>query len=219
MRFETILTAALNSKPSAEQLAEWAKRPAYQHDTPAPKNALTGGDGRTLDPENVQYAAEYAEPGYSDPKTGILFADWNACSRRVQSLLEAAGYELEWEDEWYICECGKAFRTSPDSYSWLPSYVELSGELLCHECASSADYLESIEDNPSRALTLDIDPADYGYVMLEEGFESGFHPGQTDNPLKIFTALRKKGYQHIIFRVDSKGQFDLGFSVWHKPES
>ena len=193
MRFDTILTAALNSKPSEQQLAEWAKRPSYQHDTPAPKNALTGWDGRTLDPEDIQWAAEYAEPGYSDPESGILFADWNACSRRVQSLLEAAGYALEWDEEWYVCECGKAFRVSPNSYSWLPSYVE--------------------------ALTLDVDPADYGYVMLDEGFESGFHSGQTDDPSKIFTALRDKGYQHIIFRVDSKGQFDISFSVWHKPES
>ena len=221
MKFETILTAAQNSKPSEEQLAEWAKRPSYNHDTPEPKNSLTGWDGRTLDPENVQYAAEYAEPGYSDPKSGILFADWNSCSRRVQDLLESAGYSLEWGEEWTTCGgCGKALRTSPDSYSWLPSYVADCGFLLCNDCVDPESYLESLEDSPRKAITIDsIDPTDFGYILLDDSFENGFHPGQNDDPVKISKDLHAEGYKHLIFKIDGKGQFDISFSVWHKPAS
>ena len=220
MNFERILTAARNSKPSAEQLAKWADRPSYNQDTPEPKNALTGWDGRTLDPENVQFAAEYAEPGYSNPESGILFADWNACSQRVCDLLETAGYSLEWEDEWTTCgECGKALRISPDSYSWLPSYVDCECEYICHDCVDPESYLESIEDSPRKALTIDsINPADYGYILLDDSFENGFHPDQNDDPVKISKELHSKGYKHLLFKIDGKGQFDISFSVYHKPE-
>jgi hypothetical protein len=220
MNFETILTAAKNSKPSAEQLAEWAKRPAYMSDSPEPKNALTGWGGHTLDPENVQFAAEYAEPGYTNPESGILFANWNQCSRRVQDLLETAGYSLEWEDEWTTCgECGRALQISPDSYSWLPSYVLVDEcSIVCHDCADPESYLESIEDNPRKAVTPDIDPTEYGYVLLDDSFENGFYPGQNDDPAKISKELHAKGYKHLLFKIDGKGQFDISFSVYHKPE-
>ena len=228
MNFETILTAAKNSKPSEEQLAEWAKRDAegekiqsydWKH-RDLNRSALTGWDGRTLNPEDIQWAAEYAEPGYTNPKAAILFANWNQCSKRVCALLEAAGYELEWEDEWTTCsDCGKALRTSPDSYSWLPSYVELDCGLLCNDCVDPESYLESIEDNPRKAITTGVDPADYGYVLLDDSFENGFHPGRDDDPAKISKELHAKGYEHLIFRIDGKGQFDISFSVWHKPES
>jgi hypothetical protein len=227
MNFETILTAALNSKPSEEQLAEWAKREAdgekiqsydWKH-RDLNRSALTGWGGRTLDPENVQFAAEYAEPGYTNPESGILFANWNACSRRVMDLLEQAGYECEWEDEWTTCgECGKALRTSPDSYSWLPSYVDYECEYICHDCIDPESYLESIEDNPRKAVTPDIDPTEYGYILLDDSFENGFHPGQNDDPAKISKELHAKGYKRLLFKIDGKGQFDISFSVYHKPE-
>ncbi|GAG52478.1 unnamed protein product, partial [marine sediment metagenome] len=81
--------------------------------------------------EEAQLCFEgYAEPGYSDPDSNVIaFGNWNAITEydgdkfqtiddapaRVASLLEKAGVELEWSDEWEFCgECGKAVRTKPD---------------------------------------------------------------------------------------------------------
>jgi hypothetical protein len=229
--FEKILKAAQNSPPSPEQLKEWAERDAenakwnsYDHTHPqsTPRSALTGWTGRTLNPDDVQYASAYAEKGYKDPEAGILFANWNDVSRRVQDILARAGYELEWEDEWYTCSgCGKAFRTSPDSYGWQPSYADLSehGELLCFDCVDPEEYLESLEDNPRRALNLpEIDPANHGYVRLNENeFENGWY-GIEDDPQAIYKKVTQAGHKRILFQISGVGQFSINFNVWKKQE-
>ena len=231
-RYELILTAAANSKPSQQQLNEWAKCDeenarvnSYDHVHPCakPRTALTGWTGRTIDPENIQWAPGYAEPGYADPTNGILFANWNNVSRRVQDILERAGFAIEWGDEWSTCsECGKAVRTSADSYGWQQSFwmPEDAGFLLCTECIDPAEYLKSLENKTRHCSTIhSIDPADHGYVRLQGDFENGFHPGQNDGPKTIYKQLRESGEKRpLIFVLDSTGQFDIGFSVWAKLE-
>jgi hypothetical protein len=87
--------------------------------------------------ENLNWSTEYAEPGYTDPAKGILLANWNVFSQRVAKILEGYGYAIEWEDEWATCSCcNKAFRISPDSYYWTPSYKIEDGEVFCLECAT-----------------------------------------------------------------------------------
>ena len=95
----------------------------------------------------------YAEPGYgsAEGEDVIAFGDWNTCSRydreagrsvdtdgvmpRLSEALERIGVEIEWSDEWCDCsDCGKAVRTSGDSYSWTPSFKADDGGLLCVEC-------------------------------------------------------------------------------------
>jgi hypothetical protein len=169
--------------------------------------------------ENLGWAPGYAEPGYTDPAKGILTANWNYFPSDVTDILERAGYAIEWSDEWSTCEnCGKLVRTSADNYSWQPSYVILNDcEMFCVDCLSSdaAAYLESLEDNPRTALNIaSINPADYGYVMLEDRFESGWHPGQTDNPKQIYARLSDAGHSRILFRIDEVSQFYTVFSVW-----
>jgi hypothetical protein len=168
--------------------------------------------------ENMGWASEYAEPGYTQPEKGILFSDWNYFCREVCNILERAGYELEWEDEWSTCgECGKAVRTSPDSYCWQPSYFFVNDcEILCVDCTDKEEYLESIEDNPRTALNDHIDPADYGYVKLEGNFESGWHNGQTDDPKKIYARLHAAGHKRLLFNIDKSSQFYIVFSIWEK---
>lgn len=144
MTFERIMCAAQNSKPSDKQLAEWAKRDEenarlqsydYYHPSTTPRSALSGWTGRTVDVENIQYSHEYAEPGYSNPSKGILFADWNDVSQRVQDILERAGFAIEWQDEWSTCsDCNKAIRTQPNCWDWRPAYTVGDGEILCSEC-------------------------------------------------------------------------------------
>jgi len=171
--------------------------------------------------DGLGYAKEYAEPGYTDPAKGILFANWNYFPRGVADILENYGYEIEWSDEWDFCsDCNKAFRTSGNSYSWQPSYADLDGSRICIECLQQdpTEYLESLEDNPRRALNIDgIDPADYGYTMLEGEYENGWHPGQNDDPKAIYKNLRAEGFKKpLLFQIDSVGQFDISFVVWQR---
>jgi len=196
---EYILRKSLNLKPHCSEL------PAEQ---------------RAHYIENTGYSAEYAEPGYDTPKRGILFNNWNFFPSRVTDLLEKYGFAIEWEDEWSTCQdCGKAVRTSPDSYGWQPSYFILNEcELFCRDCAPMDEYLESLEDNPRRALNDHINPANYGYIKLEGEFENGFHPGQNDNPKDIYARLHAQGHKRLLFNIDSVGQFDMQFSIWKKDE-
>lgn len=169
--------------------------------------------------EDMGCAADYAEPGYHSPEKGILFANWNYFPRGVDSLLERMGYEIEWSDEWTTCSnCGKALRISPDGYGWQPSYFLMyECEMYCKDCADIPAYLESKENNPREALNDHINPADYGYVQIEDGFENGWHPGQTDDPKKIYEQYKDK-YSRLLFCVDSVGQFNISFSIWYFPE-
>lgn len=170
---------------------------------------------------NIQFAWDYAEKGYDKPKKFILFANWNYFPRGIDSILEGYGYAIEWSDEWTTCEdCNRAVRTSPDCYQWQPSYVELDGSIACLDCVkdSSEDYLSTLEDNPRTALNTDIDPSQFGYTQIKDGYESGLHPHMTDDPKKIYTDLRQKGYSRILFKIDEVSQFYTTFSVWQKEE-
>ena len=179
------------------------------------------------------YANEYAEPGYTAGARGILFANWNdrdhydpvtktrvtddTTMSRLSKLAERAGYEIEWSDEWTTCSCGKAVRTSPDSYGWTRSFAEYDGEISCVKCvtADPTDYLESLEGNSDAAETMDIALGDYGYVKVnDESYQHGWHPGQNDSPAVIAKSLRTRGISRFLFRIDGVGQFDVNFSVY-----
>jgi hypothetical protein len=90
-------------------------------------------------------------------------------------------------------------------------------ELVCIECLNgdAGEYLESLEDNPSTALNLpSINPADYGYTLVQDGYESGFHPGQNADPKSIHAELTAAGHSRILFVVDDVTQFDIRFQAW-----
>ena len=183
-----------------------------------------GGDyGQSFGVENN--ANEYAEPGYSAPKNGILFGNWNnerndtkKRRSRFARIAEYAGFALEWSDEWTTCEdCGKAVRTSADSYDWQPSYTMPDVcSIVCLDCTDWPAYLESIEDNAHKACTADVDPSDYGYTRLSDAreYQNGWHPCQNDNPTKILADAHKRGLSGILFRIPSVGQFDVTFETW-----
>lgn len=190
--------------------------------------------------EDIQlYTGGYSEPGYTDPESGVIATgNWNNVTKwtresitifdlpsRILNLFEKLGIECKWSDEWCSCSnCGKLVRTSPDCYSWTPSYTVGDGELTCHECLKQdpVAHLESLEGNPNTANTInDIDPADYGYVKLnDESYETGYHPGQNDSPEVIAKELRAKGISRFLFQIDSVGQFDGRWSVYaHESEA
>lgn len=192
--------------------------------------------------DEMQTYGEYAEPGYSgNPITGNWndITEWNAETRksktvcdipsRLGSVLECLGFTLEWNDEWTACEdCYNIFRISGDSYSWQQYGTTQEGMCVCGDCLKDdpTDYLESLEDDPRAALTLDIDPTEYGYILIEDNFENGFHPGQTDDPAKILAELQEKNIERILFVVDEVSQFYIVFSVhryvdikeWYNPQ-
>jgi hypothetical protein len=168
--------------------------------------------------ECMDYCDGYAEPGYNDPPRGILFANWNYFYREIGDILERAGYAIEWEDEWTRCGgCKKALRTSPDSYSWQPSFITTEDDCYCVECLTTEDIDATFQNDPCRAVNLaGVDMTAHGYVEIQCGFESGGFPGQNDNPQAIYDDLVSRGYRDIVFQVNEQSQFYIGFCVWHK---
>jgi len=179
----------------------------------------------------------YAEPGYDDPASGVIaFGKWNNVSRydghefhtidtapgRVATLLEKLGVELDWSDEWAICDgCHKAVRTQANSYRWQASYASTDEGIVCHEClkADPTDYLQSLEGSSDRCVTIDIDLEAHGYKLLSDDYQNGLYGGQSDRPELIAEALREQGVNRFIFNLDSTGQFDMSFSVYvHESE-
>jgi len=177
----------------------------------------------------------YKEPGYTDPESGLIArGNWNSAAEwdresnqrknhddspaRFAKTLEALGVELEWCDEWIECEeCHGLIRCQGDGYSWTPSYtMDENGTVVCHECIKedAESHFESLEGRGGNANTLDIDPEDHGYQLIQDGFERGFHRGQDADPDRIAKLLEEAGFKRFIFNIDSKGQFDAAFSVW-----
>ena len=177
----------------------------------------------------------YAELGYSDPACGVIAtANWNTfrvdahneCGliKRIGEAFDKLGIECEWSDEWCACgDCGKLFRTSGDSYHWKPSFVLYDGEVACHECVQTdaGDHLKSLEGNCDTALTLDINPAVYGYVQYnKDSYETGWHPGQDDSPKKIAKRFEDIGVKRYLFKLDENEQFCTRWSIFiHQSEN
>lgn len=180
--------------------------------------------------DEIQLAEGYSEPGYSGDK--IALANWNNVSvynsetksfevkddtmPRLANILEKMGYTLEWSDEWITCDCcGKIVRCQADSYSWTASYEINDDGVTCHECLEPEEYLRNLEGDHERANTIErINPEDYGYVLQSRRYESGWYPGQTDDPKAIAKHLRDKGHERFLFQVDSARQFDVHFSLY-----
>lgn len=201
------------------------------------ENAKTSSGSSRCD--EVWFAEGYAEPGYPDPKGGVIaFGNWNDIAdysrgvnerrllddapARLGHVLEAIGVELEWSDEWVQCEeCGLAFRTSPDSYSWQQSGTLDDGCCVCADCIDGAEHLENLEGQHRRCNTIEsINPEDHGYRCIPIDYEHGLHGGQDASPEKIADVLRSVGCRRFVFNLDSSGQFDVRFSVWlHEEEA
>jgi hypothetical protein len=206
------------------------------------KEALDHG---TLDFMGLTFATDYAEPGYTAGEKGVAFGNWNDRTRwnpetqrsepvngklgpkgstvpsRLGKVLEAAGYEIEWSDEWTTCEdCNRAIRTSADSYGWRASYVMIDDcAIVCEDCAvkDPDTLLEQYVNDPHRAMTFDFDFEGNGWKKWNsERFENGFHPGQTDDPRTIAKEVEADGYPEWVFHIPAVGQFDIHFNVYVK---
>ena len=88
---------------------------------------------------------------------------------------------MGFSNEYSVCEhCNKAFRTSPDSYSWVANYWVGDRFILCEDCVRedySEEYLESLENNPNTANTIlsDNEIEKAGYEKVVVNYESGWY--------------------------------------------
>lgn len=185
--------------------------------------------------ENMQFYPGIVEPGYDDRPAAL--GNWNEITKyhpeenrfetlddapcRAYKLLEAAGINCEWEDEWVGCgECGKLFRCQSNCYGWQMAGVISDGECCCNNCIEPASHLEGLEGKERNCNTIEsIRPGDHSYLLICNDFEHGFHPGQDASPPAIAKLLRKVGCKRFLFNLDSTGQFNIRFSVWlHEEE-
>jgi len=184
-----------------------------------------------------------AEPGYGGSETVWVTGNWNAVTdyssgervvtddrySRLATALERIGVETHWLDEWTECNgCQQLVRTQPDSYSWQPSHVWVSDELLCRECATG-DYLdetlaEFIGDE-GRALSASlVSPAELesaGFVRFNiPPAENGWHPGQDARPADIVAEFEREHGTDAdwLFYLDEASQFYVTFTLFYRPE-
>ena len=206
-----------------ERILDIARRMADKKD----KELGTYQVGNRID--DIQIYMESSDPGDSDGMH--IAANWNNVSdyrkpeglrilsdlpSRLCNIFEKMGIAVEWNDEVSSCsDCGKMIRTSPDSYSWQPSFVVGDGEILCHECVENEpeEHLESLEGQWGACNTIaSINPADHGYVRVnDEPYESGFHTGMNDDPKQVANMMKIKGIERFLFSLDENSQF---YSRW-----
>jgi hypothetical protein len=198
--------------------------------------------------DEIQLYPGYAEPGYGrlvdeHDEEIVAIGNWNTINRfdhdtnefiaisdipkRVGDLLEKVGIEIEWSDEWTSCdECQKLVRTQPDSYCWTRSYVDWPDGLTCEECTDEGEYLESLEGDHNKAVTLDVDFEDHGYRAIEEDgdgviarFANGLYGGQCASPEKVAESLEEQDITRYVFHICDVGQFDMHFAVYIHEEA
>jgi hypothetical protein len=184
---------------------------------------------------DFDYYLGVAEMGYDDKP--MICANWNppAADRIYKWLEKFMGdeIELDWSDEWMRCEdCGKAVRSSADSYGWEASWVWASDcDVVCCECAEKTmpdviDYYMNslVLDKHGKALpswmTKYVEHAGFKCLESEDAyctrFESGFHPGQNDTPegcLKLAKEILPYKFDYL-FVITGVGQFDIHWAMF-----
>jgi hypothetical protein len=171
-----------------------------------------------------QWCSFYGEPGYQNPEQGIVFANWNKVPKNIGNYLEAAGFELEWSDEWVIdYDYNKAYRCSPNSYDWEPSfrYTE-RGDMLTPDDSDINDWISEHENEPHKVLPSFITGVQLialGYEKYGDAFESGLHQGMNDDPQKIYKQVQDEFKPaSVVFRMADTSQFYITFECWYRLE-
>mgnify|MGYP000249887354 CR=1 FL=1 len=169
----------------------------------------------------------------------LIVAHWFRLDEAIGNKwkAEAIGAAMEkfdvvsaFEDEIERCDiCATAVETQPTSWSWQPNFIrDEHMELLCRNCVEAMDE-EELEDVIAHFSCAVKALPDWmkkqldriGFVCLENDdmacarFESGFFPGQNDDPERVAEDLDEKLPHHeYVFVLNSVGQFDMDWSVW-----
>lgn len=170
--------------------------------------------------QQLEWADEYGEPGYTNPTQGILFCDWNEIPKALSKRLEAQGWELEWLDEWYIDYDhggGKAYRTTADSHGWESRVRYCDGYVLTPDDDADDWIADSLNDDarplPSWFDSDELESRGFSLIYGETELEVGFHPGQNETPNKFTPKLRAMGLD-VVLQVTGRGQFDVSYRIW-----
>ena len=180
---------------------------------------------RLQESHQLEYADNYGEPGYTDPDRGILFCNWNDVPQPVQDFLESQGYELEWQDEWYIHyeQGATAYRTSPDSHGWTCQVKYCDGYVLTpkddisewiDECKSE-DKADLHSHLPDWVNSSDLE--EHGYFVEDEELEVSMHYASNETPTSIVSKLQKRfksNFESVLFQVNYAEQFATGYRVY-----
>ena len=191
--------------------------------------------------QDVTFCTEgYAEPGYSDPKSGVIaFGNWNdvshwnarisgSSSPMMMPLAGSPSCLKRLASNSNGRTNGRRANNAEKQFAARPTVTPGSGTTPKSKAAPSAAtvlkadptaYLESLEGEENSCLTISLELEEHGYVLLEGGYEHGFYGGQDADPRLIAKALKNQGISRFVFDLDSVGQFDLSFSLWvHKDE-
>ena len=107
------------------------------------------------------------EGGQKKQKTARL-------AKLVEYLEKKGSAQLQWSDEWMACsDCYKAVRSSPDSYSWEPSYVWASDcEIVCRNCWENFidDIIEYYKSDNHYGFANKALPSDFCSILENQGF-------------------------------------------------
>ena len=168
------------------------------------------------------YCEDYGEPGYKKEKdNSILFANWNGLSRSTMRAIEKQ-FDTEWSDEWITAsETSKAYRTSPDGWSWTPFYwidacEVIGGDEIKEDFALQKHYIEEyLLNNFKHVDMFYLDLEKHGFHQVNGDFESGMYLGQNDNPEDILKHWQKElPTYEFVFGNFSSGQWDCGYNLF-----
>jgi hypothetical protein len=176
-----------------------------------------------LDDHNAEYCSHCGEPGYDQPKAGVILCNWNNISKEDQDLLEAEGYSLEWQDEWTIdYDNNKAYRTSPDCYHWQPSvWWNDDGQMFTTDDDVSM-WIAEMTDNAQTSLPSWITQAnleDAGFELYSDHEESGLFSDMNADPRKRFKEIKDRFGEdcEVVFRMTEVSQFYVVWESWVRP--
>lgn len=183
--------------------------------------------------DKIYYEGEMGEPGYD--YDWIFLGDWWIRSDSglndyrdtpkfivdVERARDTARWVFEFDDEWSACmSCNKIYRSTHDSYSWKSQCAFThTDEWVCQECLNehpetAKEFLQFLENEPSKCLLFDWDLEDYGYVQFNGRYQNGLHRHMNDDPNQIMKHLHHNGFDHVLFKVPSVSQFYVNFETY-----
>lgn len=187
------------------RVSEWGSTP---DDTDRPRAFADWNNQKSRDPSGFH--------GYG-PHAGQRI---DTTMARLCNILERMEVEIEWSDEWCMCDgCGRMLRSEPYGYDWkMFGYID-ECTLTCGHCIDPEEYIAARIDNPENAVNTDlVDLEELGFVRLDLKYENGMHPGQNDNPAAILKTLQRDPFlenREFVFTYEPS-QFAVEFAAWSR---
>lgn len=183
----------------------------------------------------------YAEPGYDQPKSGVIvLANWNNDKEKIirasfanpkqtrkppdelltiGDALDLMDVDGHFSDEWTDCSlCNKLVRTCNNGPGWKRFFIQgEDASCVCGLCVrrnpSELEHMLGRHDAEAILAIEDVPLKKLKLQRLSQDFELGMHGGQNARPALIAAALRKRKVTRFLFVLDSCNPFETLFSV------